>query len=125
MIVASHARPTGVTIDTRHPAHYRRADCGGQRSSGIIVRVAIGGLIAAFFGIIAIIEFVIAAGLLSGKSWRRKAEIAFSRINIILERFTLVARSILSVIFIILDIIVLHYMWRAQGNISKEHRTVG
>jgi hypothetical protein len=65
-----------------------------------------------FFGIIAIIEFVIAAALFSGKSWGRKVVIAFFIIDIILELFTLAAGSAFAVIFIILDIIVLYYIWR-------------
>ncbi len=71
-----------------------------------------GGLIALVLGIVAIIQFTIAGALFSGKSWARKLVIIFVIIDLIFEAVSLFAGNVLGIIFIILDIIVLYYMWR-------------
>lgn len=120
MTMAPRSRPTGVTIlgalyiigGLIATAGALLAGVAASALAGIPFGTAIGGLLAMFFGIIALIEFVIAAGLLSGRSWGRKVVIVLSIIDLILEAVTLLGGNIFAIAFIILDIIVLYYMWR-------------
>lgn len=68
---------------------------------------------ASILFIVAAIEFVIGAALLSGKSWGRKIVIILAIINLILEVTTIVvAGNFFGVVGMIIDGIVLFYMWR-------------
>jgi len=71
-----------------------------------------GGLIALVLGIVAIIQFTVAVALFSGKSWARTLVIIFVIIDLIFETVLLFAGNVFGIIFIIIDIIVLYYMWR-------------
>jgi hypothetical protein len=71
-----------------------------------------GGFAAGIFGIIALIEFVIAGGLLGGRMWGRKVVIALSIIDLILELALLAFGNPSAVFSIGLDAIVLYYMSR-------------
>lgn len=73
---------------------------------------AIGGFIAGIAAIAAIIEFVIAGALFSGKSWGRIIVIVLSIIDLIIEVISLIAANGFAIVFIILDLVVLYYMWR-------------
>ena len=72
----------------------------------------IGGAIAGFVLIGAIIDFVIAGALFSGKSWGRILVIVFAIIDLILNAISLLGFNVVAIVFIILDLIVLYYMWR-------------
>ncbi|MCH7559841.1 MAG: zinc ribbon domain-containing protein [Thaumarchaeota archaeon] len=67
---------------------------------------------AIVLGIVAIIQFTIASALLSGKNWGRTAIIIFVIIDLIFETISLFVGNVLGIIFLILDIIILYYMWR-------------
>jgi len=72
----------------------------------------IGGLLALVFGIVAIIQFTIAGALFSGKSWARSLVIIFVIIDLIIETVSLFAGNVFGIGFIIIDAVVLYYMWR-------------
>lgn len=74
--------------------------------------ILIGGAAAFFLGILAIIEFVIGGALLSGKSWGRKIVIVFAIIDLLLEVAMIILGNTFAVIGVIMDLIVLYYMWR-------------
>lgn len=72
------------------------------------------GLGAAFlviFGILAVIEFAIAGALFSGKSWGRIVVIILSIISLIMGIISVFGNPF-SIFTIILDVVVLWYMWR-------------
>jgi putative membrane protein len=73
---------------------------------------AFGGVVLIIFGILAAIEFVIAGALFSGKRWGRIIVIIFSIIGVIFGAASLAMGDVISIATIILDIIVLWYMWR-------------
>jgi putative membrane protein len=72
---------------------------------------AMGGAFLAIFGALAAIEFVIAGALFSGKRWGRIIVIILSIISLIMGVISVVGNPF-SILTIILDIIVLWYMWR-------------
>jgi len=73
---------------------------------------AIGGILAAVFGILAAISFLIAWALFSAKRWGRTIVIVFSVIDLGLEAVSLVSGNFFGIASIILDCIILYYMWR-------------
>ncbi|MCH9658677.1 SHOCT domain-containing protein [archaeon] len=66
----------------------------------------LGGAITGILGTVAAIHFIIAFGLLSGKPWGRKIVIILSIISLIMGALSF------SILTIIIDAIVLYYMWR-------------
>lgn len=70
-----------------------------------------GGALLVMFGALAAVEFVISGALLSGKSWGRTVVIVFSIISLIMGFVSVVGNPV-SILTIILDLIVLWYMWR-------------
>ena len=84
-----------------------------------------GGVIAVGAGILAGIEFIIAWALFSGKSWGRIVVIVLSMVDFIIHCATLVVGNFFAIPHIILDLIVLFYMWKpnviayfSQKNVS-------
>ena len=73
---------------------------------------AIGGILAAVFGILAAISFLIAWALFSAKRWARTIVIVFSIIDLVLEAASLVSGNAFGIASMILDGIILYYMWR-------------
>jgi len=73
---------------------------------------AVAGLVSGISVMAAIIEFIIAGALLSGKNWGRVLVIIFAIIDLLLNATSLLAGNVFGIIPIILDIIVLYYMWR-------------
>lgn len=82
---------------------------GNSMLSGL---TALGGLIAGIAVIAAFIEFAIAGALLSGKSWGRTIVIILVIIDLILQVISLFGMNVFAIGFVILDLIVLYYMWR-------------
>lgn len=82
---------------------------GSSMMSGL---AGLGGAIAGIAVFVAIIEFVIAGALFSGKSWGRIIVIIFAILDLIGQAASLLAGNIFGIIFGILDLIVLYYMWR-------------
>ena len=82
---------------------------GSSMMSGL---AGLGGAIAGIAVFVAIIEFVIAGALFSGKSWGRIVVIIFAILDLIGQAASLLAGNIFGIIFGILDLIVLYYMWR-------------
>lgn len=70
------------------------------------------GLIGIGAGILAAIEFVIAWALFSGKSWGRIVVIVLSIVDFIIHCATLVVGNFFAIPHIILDLVVLFYMWK-------------
>lgn len=70
-----------------------------------------GSLFLIIFGILAVIEFVIAGALFSGKPWGRMIVIVLSVIGLIIGLASIVGNPF-SILNIILDVFVLWYMWR-------------
>jgi uncharacterized membrane protein len=83
---------------------------GGMGYFGMFSAV-LGGIFLIMFGILAVIEFVIAGALFSGKPWGRIIVIILSIIGLIIGLASMVGNSF-SILSIILDGIVLWYMWR-------------
>lgn len=71
-----------------------------------------GGIIAVGVGILAAIEFAIAWALFSGKSWGRTTIIVLSVVDLIVHCITLAAGNLFAIPHIVLDLIVLFYMWK-------------
>ncbi len=82
---------------------------GGTFTGGMEI---VGGIIAGIAAIAAAIEFIIAAALFSGKNWGRALVIVFAIIDLIVESASIVAGNFFAFVFIILDLVVLYYMWR-------------
>ena len=82
---------------------------GSSMMSGL---AGLGGAIAGIAVFVAIIEFVIAGALFSGKSGGRIVVIIFAILDLIGQAASLLAGNIFGIIFGILDLIVLYYMWR-------------
>ena len=72
----------------------------------------IGGMVALVFAGIAVLGFVIAGCLLSGKSWARKIVIVFVVIDLVLEFVSMFGGNFFGVAMIILDLFVLYYLYR-------------
>ncbi len=72
----------------------------------------IGGALAAVFVIVAILYFAIASALFSGKRWGRTIVIILSIIDLIFEIVSIAGGNVFAIAGIILDLIVLYYMWR-------------
>ena len=77
--------------------------------SGVIS--ALGGATALFIGIFAAIEFAIAWALFSGIKWGRMIVIALSIVDLVAHGATLVIGNLFAIPHIILDLLVLFYMW--------------
>ena len=76
-------------------------------------RVAVfGGVISGIFVGVAILEFLIAGCLLSGKKWARKIVIVFIVIDLILEFFSIFGGNMFGIPMIVLDFFVLYYLYR-------------
>ncbi|MBI5146728.1 MAG: hypothetical protein HZA84_05860 [Thaumarchaeota archaeon] len=73
---------------------------------------AFGSVIAVGVGILAVIEFVIAWVLLSGKRWGRITVMVLSMVDFIVHCATLVTGNLFAIPHIILDLIVFFYMWK-------------
>lgn len=71
-----------------------------------------GGVIAVGVGILAAIEFTIAYALFSGKSWGRTTVIVLSIVDFLVHCATLVIGNLFAIPHIVLDLIVLFYMWK-------------
>lgn len=72
----------------------------------------LGGVIAIFLGILAGISFLIAWALFSAKRWGRTLVIVFSIIDLVFAAASLFSGNGFGVASIILDAIILYYMWR-------------
>jgi len=72
----------------------------------------IAAMVAGIFAIVAAIEFIIAAALFSGKNWGRALVIVFVIIDLIVESASIAAGNFFAFVLIILDLVVLYYMWR-------------
>ena len=72
---------------------------------------ALGGIFLIIFGILAVIEFVIAGALFSGKPWGRMIVIVLSVIGLVMGLASIMGNPF-SILNIILDVFVLWYMWR-------------
>jgi len=86
---------------------------GGSYGMGMMgmMPAALGAGFLVLFGILAIIEFVIAGALFSGKPWGRIVVIVLSIISLIMGIISVFGNPF-SIFTIILDIVVLWYMWR-------------
>jgi len=84
----------------------------GLSSSMFSGFAGLGAAIAGIALIAAIIEFVIAGALLSGKSGGRIIVIIFSIIDLMVQAVSVLGGNIFGIMFVILDLIVLYYMWR-------------
>lgn len=82
---------------------------GNSMMGGI---AAIGGFVTGIAFIVAIIEFGIAGALLGGKSWGRTVVIVLVIIDLIIEIISIAGMNVFAIGFIVLDLIVLYYMWR-------------
>jgi hypothetical protein len=74
--------------------------------------VAVGGMFLGIFGALAVIEFVIAGALFSGKSWARILVIVFAVIGLIMGLFSLATANPLALFSIVIDGFLIWYMWR-------------
>lgn len=83
---------------------------GGMGYLGMFSAV-LGGMFLIMFGILAVIEFVIAGALFSGKQWGRIIVIVLSIISLIIGLASIVGNPF-SVLTLVLDAVVLWYMWR-------------
>ena len=72
---------------------------------------ALGGATALFIGIFAAIEFAIAWALFSGIKWGRMTVIVLSIVDLVAHSSTLVIGNLFAIPHIILDLLVLFYMW--------------
>ncbi len=77
---------------------------------GLVLGIAT--MAAGIFAIVAAIEFIIAAALFSGKSWGRALVIVFVIIDLIVESAFIAIGNFFAFVLIILDLVVLYYMWR-------------
>ena len=83
---------------------------GGMGYFGMF-SAALGGIFLIMFGILAVTEFVIAGALFSGKPWGRIIIIILSIIGLIMSLVSIIGNPF-SILNIILNAIVLWYMWR-------------
>lgn len=73
---------------------------------------AMGGIFLVFIGILAGIEFTIAYALFNGKSWGRITIIVLAIVDFLVHCATLVIGNLFAIPHIILDLVVLFYMWK-------------
>ena len=73
---------------------------------------AFGSVIGVGVGILAAIEFVIAWALFTGKRWGRITIIVLSIVDLIVHCATLALGNLFAIPHIVLDLIVLFYMWK-------------
>ncbi len=71
-----------------------------------------GGVIGIGVGILASIEFMLAVALFAGKRWGRITIIVLSIIDLIVHCLTLALGNLFAIPHIVLDLIVLFYMWK-------------
>ncbi|MBT4327183.1 MAG: zinc ribbon domain-containing protein [Candidatus Nitrosopelagicus sp.] len=69
-------------------------------------------IFAIVLGIIAIIQFIIAGALFSGKNWGRTTVIIFAISDLVFETISLFVGNAMGIIFLMFDTMVLYYMWR-------------
>jgi len=117
------SRPTGITIlgilhliggaASLIIATMGAAMLGMSGSMGYMgmFPAALGGIFLIIFGILAVIEFIIAGALFSGKPWGRITVIVLSIIGLMVGLVSLVGNPF-SILNIMLDGFVLWYMWR-------------
>ncbi|HXV51063.1 MAG TPA: hypothetical protein VD689_02920 [Nitrosopumilaceae archaeon] len=72
---------------------------------------SLGGATALFIGIFAVIEFAIAWALFSGKKLGRMTVIGLAIVDLVAHSSTLVIGNLFAIPHIILDLLVLFYMW--------------
>ncbi|QLH02997.1 hypothetical protein C5F47_05260 [Nitrosopumilus cobalaminigenes] len=70
------------------------------------------GWIASAIVIAALIEFTIAGALFSGRSGGRVIVIILAIVNLIIQLMTLFGGNVFAIGYIVIDVIVLFYMWR-------------
>ena len=116
-------RPTGITVlgilhliggaASLVMAVMGAAMLGVSGSMGYMGMMAagFGSLFLIIFGILAVIEFVIAGALFSGKPWGRMTIIVLSVIGLVMGLASIVGNPFF-ILNIILDVFVLWYMWR-------------
>lgn len=74
--------------------------------------LAVGGVFLGIFGALAVIEFVIAGALFSGRPWARVLVIIFAIIGLIMGLFSLATANPFAAFSIVIDGFLLWYMWR-------------
>lgn len=84
---------------------------GGFSNFGTMGSV-IGGVITAVLVVLAVFSFLIASALFSGKKWGRTIVVVFSLANLILEVASMMMGNVFGIGGILLNGIVLYYMWR-------------
>lgn len=72
----------------------------------------VGGAITAVLMVLAAFSFLIASALFSGKKWGRTIVIVFSIVNLVMGAVSMMVGNVFGVGGIILNGIVLYYMWR-------------
>lgn len=72
----------------------------------------VGGAITAVLAVLAGFSFLIASALFSGKKWSRTIVVVFSLVNLVMEAASMTVGNIFGIGGIILNGIVLYYMWR-------------
>ena len=117
------SRPTGITIlgilhliggaASLILATMGAAMLGVSGSMGYMgmFPAALGSIFLIIFGILAVIEFIIAGALFSGKPWGRIIVIVLSIIGLMIGLVSIVGNPF-SILNIMLDAFVLWYMWR-------------
>ncbi len=73
---------------------------------------ALVNIIAIILMILAVFAFIISGALFSGKKWGRTIVIIFSIMDLIFESVSIVGGNGFAVAGIILDLVILYYMWR-------------
>ncbi len=71
-----------------------------------------GGAISALLIVVAVLAFLIAAALFSGKRWGRTIVIVFSIINVVMQGMSIMGGNLFGFANVVLSCIVLYYMWR-------------
>ncbi|TBR10740.1 MAG: hypothetical protein EPO62_02895 [Candidatus Nitrosotenuis sp.] len=84
---------------------------GGFSYFGAMASV-VGGAITAVFAVLSAFSFLIASALFSGKKWGRTIVIVFSVVNLVMEAASMMVGNVFAIAGIMLDGIVLYYMWR-------------
>lgn len=84
---------------------------GGFSHFGAMASV-VGGAITAVLAVLAAFSFLIASALFSGKKWGRTIVIVFSIVNLVMEAASMAVGNVFGIGGIILNGIVLYYMWR-------------
>ena len=84
---------------------------GGFSHFGAMASV-VGGAVTAVLAVLAAFSFLIASALFSGKKWGRTIVIAFSLVNLVMVAVSMVVGNVFAIGGIILNGIVLYYMWR-------------